>query len=55
MGGFPPRDIKAIPIPDPQKGVGMSARGLYVGCVRNLSLAIEGEADVARTTAVRRT
>ena len=28
---------------------------LYVGCIRNLSIAIEGEADVARTTAVGRT
>ena len=28
---------------------------LYVGCVRNLSIAIERDADVARTTAVRRT
>jgi autotransporter passenger strand-loop-strand repeat protein len=28
---------------------------LCVGCVRNLSIAIEGEADVGRGTAVRRT
>jgi hypothetical protein len=27
---------------------------IYVGCVRSLSLAIEGEGDVARTTGIRR-